>query len=244
MSNLNVSCLILAAGGGKRFKECGYDLPKPLIDVGGMSMLNRVFYSNSRNRRFNHYFAVQKEHIEKYQIDQHIRSFCGDAMFIEVDGLTEGACVTALLAKEYIDNDDELIIYNSDQLVEFNPNKFRSYMDHTNSDVGILTFRDTNPKWSFCEIGQDGYVKRVVEKEPISDVATCGFYWWRYGSDFVRSAEQMIAEDNRTNGEHYLVPSIGYLIKEGKKVSIFDVDEMIGLGTPSDLHNYLLTIAP
>jgi dTDP-glucose pyrophosphorylase len=239
--SLDVNCLVLCAGNGSRFADAGYELPKPLIDVGGESMLSRVYRTNSQNRRFKHYFAVRTEHIEKYQIDRHIRSFCGDSQFIEVDRPTEGACCTALLAKEFINNHDELIIYNSDQLVNFNPNKFRSHMDHTNSDIGILTFRNNSPKWSFCELGEDGYVKRVVEKEPISDVATCGWYWWRRGSDFVRSAEQMIANNDRTKGEFYLVPSIGYLIAEGKKVSTFDVDEMIGLGTPLDLHNYLET---
>ena len=121
-----------------------------------------------------------------------------------MDGITEGAACTALLAKEYIDNDAPLFFANSDQWVDWNPVGFMYEMQETEADGGIVTFKSTHPKWSFAKI--DGRVTEVAEKNPISENATVGYYYWKHGSEFVKYAEQMIEKDIRVNNEFYICP--------------------------------------
>ena len=112
-------------------------------------------------------------------------------------------------------------------------------MQESDCDGGIVTFKATHPKWSFAEIDSLGRVTRVAEKDPISDNATVGFYYWKKGSDFVKYARQMIEANFRTNGEFYVCPVFNLAIRDGKKIKAYHIDEMWGLGTPEDLERYL-----
>ncbi len=103
----------------------------------------------------------------------------------------------------------------------------------------IMTMKSSDPKWSFAQTGLNGLVTRTAEKEPISDDATVGIYNFLHGSDLVRAAEQMIAENVRVNNEFYTCPCYNYLIREGKKIGGYSIGEeyngMYGLGIPYDL---------
>ena len=158
---------------------------------------------------------------------------------VEVDGLTEGAACTALLAKKYIDDDEDLLIANSDQLIEYSTENFNYLKNLTDVDGIALCFKAVHPKWSFIKVNSRGVAVEVAEKNPISDIATCGIYWYRKGSDFVRYAEKMIEKDLRTNNEFYICPVYNELIKERKTLIPYFVHKMHGLGTPEDLQKYL-----
>jgi dTDP-glucose pyrophosphorylase len=112
-------------------------------------------------------------------------------------------------------------------------------MQETNVDGGIVTFEATHPKWSFAKIDESGLVTEVAEKNPISNIATVGYYYWKKGSDFVKYAEEMISENIRVNNEFYVCPVFNQAVKDIKKVITFNVDGMWGLGTPEDLKYYL-----
>ena len=234
-NKLNV--LIPMAGAGSRFTQAGYTFPKPLIDVQGKPMIQVV--AENLNIKANFIYIVQKEHREKYNLDTLLNLVTPKCKVVEVDELTEGAACTALLAKKYIDNDSPLFFANSDQFVEWDSNEFFYKMNETEADGGIVTFKSTHPKWSFAKINDQGFVTEVAEKNPISNMATVGFYYWKHGSDFVKYAEQMINNDIRVNGEFYVCPVYNEAIQEGKEIRTFDIPKMWGLGTPEDLKHYL-----
>jgi HAD superfamily hydrolase (TIGR01509 family) len=234
-NKLNV--LIPMAGAGSRFTQAGYTFPKPLIDVQGKPMIQVV--AENLNIKANFIYIVQKEHREKYNLDTLLNLVTPKCKVVEVDELTEGAACTALLAKKYINNDSPLFFANSDQFVEWDSNEFFYKMNETEADGGIVTFKSTHPKWSFAKINDQGFVTEVAEKNPISDMATVGFYYWKHGSDFVKYAEQMINNDIRVNGEFYVCPVYNEAIQEGKEIRTFNIPKMWGLGTPEDLKHYL-----
>jgi len=232
---LNV--LIPMAGAGSRFEKAGYTFPKPLIEVKGKPMIQVVV--ENLNIKANFIYIVQKSHREKYNLDTLLNLITPECKVIEVDGLTEGAACTALLAKEYINSDKPLFFANSDQFVEWDSNEFMYKMNETRCDGGIVTFKATHPKWSFAKVDEKGLVTEVAEKNPISDIATVGFYWWKQGSDFVKYAEEMIGKDIRVNNEFYVCPVFNQAISAGKQIRTFNIDKMWGLGTPEDLIRYL-----
>jgi HAD superfamily hydrolase (TIGR01509 family) len=232
-----MNVLIPMAGAGSRFSAAGYTFPKPLIDVNGKPMIQMVV--ENLNIDANFVFVVQKEHREKYNLDTLLNLIAPNCKVVEVDGLTDGAACTALLAKEYIDSDAPLFFANSDQFVEWDSNEFFYKMNETDADGGIVTFKATHPKWSFAKIDDNGIVTEVAEKNPISDLATVGFYYWKHGSDFVKYAEQMITNNVRVNGEFYVCPVFNQAIDGGKVIRTFDVPKMWGTGTPEDLKYYL-----
>ena len=236
----NLTVLIPMAGAGSRFEQAGYTFPKPLIDVKGKPMIQVV--TDNLNIKANFVYVVQKAHRKKYNLDTLLNLITPNCKIVEVEGVTEGAACTALLAKEYIDNDKPLFFANSDQFVEWDSNEFLYKMNETEADGGIVTFKATHPKWSFAKVNQEGLVTEVAEKNPISDTATVGFYYWKKGSDFVKYAEEMIENNIRVNNEFYVCPVFNQAINDKKEIRIFNVENMWGLGTPEDLKYYLENI--
>jgi len=232
-----MNVLIPMAGAGSRFQQAGYTFPKPLIDVEGKPMIQVVV--DNLNIEATFIYVVQKEHRAKYNLDTLLNLITPGCKIIEVDGITEGAACTTLLAKEFIDNNQPLVMANSDQFVEWDSNEFMYKMIEQKVDGGILTFKATHPKWSFAKVDEYGYVTEVAEKNPISDIATVGVYYWAKGSDYVKYAEQMIKKNIRTNNEFYTCPTFNEAIGDGKKIKIFNIEKMWGLGTPEDLNYYL-----
>jgi HAD superfamily hydrolase (TIGR01509 family) len=237
-SSDKVNVLIPMAGAGTRFEKAGYTFPKPLIEVHNKPMIQLVVENIGMDA--NHIFIVQRSHREKYNLDVMMNLIRPRCQIVEVDGLTEGAACTTLLAEEYINNNNPLIIANSDQFVEWNPAEFMYYMQEHDFDGAILTFKSAHPKWSFAKADDAGLVTEVAEKNPISDNATVGIYYWRRGADYVKYAKQMIAKNIRVNNEFYVCPVFNEAIADGKRIKIYPIDRMWGLGTPEDLNTFMM----
>ena len=232
-----MNVLIPMAGAGSRFEKAGYTFPKPLIEVNGKPMIQVV--TENLNIDARHIFIVQESHYKKYNLQHLLNLVSPNCQIIQVNGITEGAACTTLLAKSLIDNNEPLLVANSDQYLDWNSNEFMYSMIADEIDGGILTFEATHPKWSFARLGSDGFVSEVAEKKPISNIATCGVYYWKKGSDYVKYAESMIENNVRVNGEFYVCPVFNEAIKDNKKIKIFPINKMWGIGTPEDLSNFL-----
>jgi beta-phosphoglucomutase-like phosphatase (HAD superfamily)/dTDP-glucose pyrophosphorylase len=248
MSNISVkipwrdnklTVLIPMAGAGSRFAVAGYTFPKPLIEVRGKPMIQVVV--DNLNMEANFVFVVQKDHLEKYDLTSMLNQIAPGCKIVTTDGVTEGAACTTLLAKEYINNKNPLVLANSDQFVEWNANECMYAWSADSIDGGILTFKSSHPKWSYVRLDHNGFAAELAEKKVISDNATVGIYFWQRGSDYVKYAEQMIAKNIRTNGEFYVAPVFNEAIGDGKRVRIKEAAHMYGIGTPEDLDYFLKT---
>jgi len=232
-----LNILIPMAGAGSRFTKAGYTFPKPLIEVSGKPMIQVVI--DNININANYIYVVQKEHRLKYNLDTLLNLITPNCKIVEVNSLTEGAACTTLLGIEYIDNDKPLLIANSDQYIEWDSNEFMYQITSSEIDGSILTFKSSHPKWSFVKKDENGFVNEVQEKNPISEDATVGIYYWKKGCDYVKYAKKMIEKNIRTNNEFYVCPVYNEAILDNKKIKTYNVKEMWGIGTPEDLHFFL-----
>lgn len=222
-----MNIVIPMAGAGSRFAEAGYKEPKPFIEINGRAMIEHVI-ENVAVRGAKFYLLCRLHHMP------HIThtTLCekNNIAFIPIEHMTEGAACTVLRAEKFIDNDEPLIIANSDQVVKYDRAAWHEFLPTV--DAGIMTFHATETKWSYS-LEEGGRVIRVAEKQVISDKATVGLYYFAKGSHFVRGAKQMIAKNVRVNNEFYVCPVFNELVDE-LVVRNFDVDQMFGLGTPED----------
>jgi beta-phosphoglucomutase-like phosphatase (HAD superfamily)/dTDP-glucose pyrophosphorylase len=235
--NKRVNVLIPMAGEGSRFRAAGYTLPKPLIDVNGKSMIQVV--CENLDIDANYIFVAQKNDINQYNIDEHLALLSKNFTLIEQDDKLDGAAKSCLLAERIIDNDLPLLIANSDQYVEWDARVVVDNFIKSGIDGSILTFTSTDTKWSYAKTNEHGTVSAVAEKNVISNDATCGIYYWKHGSDFVKYARQMIEKNIKTNNDFYVCPVYNEAIADEKIITIHKVDSMHGLGTPDDLNLFL-----
>lgn len=236
-SSDKMNVLIPMAGAGSRFEQAGYTFPKPLIDVNGKPMIQRVV--ENINIDATHIFIVQKSHYEKYSLQHTLNLISPGCKIVQVEGVTEGAACTTLLAKEYINNNNPLVLANSDQYVDWDSSQYMYSCMTDDIDGSILTFNSTHPKWSYAKTNDQGFVTEVAEKKPISENATVGIYFWKKGKDYVECAKSMIEKNIRVNNEFYVCPVYNEAILKHAKIKTFHIEKMWGLGTPEDLDTFL-----
>lgn len=236
-----INIVIPMAGRGSRFANAGYKLPKPLIDVKGKPMVEVVVNNLRPKCEHKFIFLCLEEHIKQYDLESKLNAIAPSCIIVPVSQVTEGAACTVLLAEEYINNDDRLMIANSDQYVDIDIN------DYLAAEIGadglIMTMTANNSKWSFIKYDENKSVTEVREKVVISDEATVGIYNFVKGSDFVFGAHDMIGKNIRANNEFYVAPVYNQLIECGKRFKFYNIGSenngMYGLGIPEDLCEFL-----
>jgi dTDP-glucose pyrophosphorylase len=241
-----MNIVIPMAGRGSRFSNAGYNTPKPLIPVGGRPMIEWIIENIRPQRAHRFIFLCLAEHLERYpEVPAALQSLCPGCEIVPVSQVTEGAACTVLLARQFIDSTEPLMIANSDQIVDLAINDYLAASDAPDTAGLIMTFWSDHPKWSYCRMRDDGTVSEVVEKQVVSNEATVGIYNFARGGDFVRAADSMIAADLRVNGEFYVAPCYNQLINAGDKVVTMktgrEYDGMYGVGTPEDLEFFKTT---
>lgn len=238
-----INIVIPMAGHGSRFVKAGYMMPKPLIDVKGHPMIEWVTNNIRPKAKHRFIYICQKEHLKKFEMDKILMNISPDCKIITVDKVTDGAACTVLLAAKYIDNENQLMIANSDQFVEVDIDKYLGKI--SGYDGLIMTMKADDPKWSFIKYNSANEVTMLREKEVISDEATVGIYNFKYGSDFVKYAKRMIDKNIKVNNEFYVAPVYNEMIEDKKVITFYNIgsdrDRMHGLGIPDDLNKFLKT---
>jgi NDP-sugar pyrophosphorylase family protein len=239
------------AGEGSRFKDAGYDIPKPLIKVDGKELYRHSLDSiNIQNVNIKYTFIVRKEFITDYNIDKEIKKYYPYANIISVEKTTRGALETLMLAEPYIDDNDYVISMDCD--IKFECETYmqnlrtRCLHDSVSHVPMVLSFYSKSPIYSYVHPINSNYGDYLAEKKPISTYALCGCYGLGLGKNLKIAAKEYIKdfEDGKiVTKELYLSLVINYILKLIKaNVQIIDMnmhkDHFWSLGTPYDLEHY------
>lgn len=241
MNKSHVNIVIPMAGHGSRFSAAGYRSPKPLIDMFGKTMIETVIENLRPDQNARFIFICQRTHYKEYELEQIFnRSLGGDWECVLLDGVTAGAACTVLEAEKFIDDGSDLIIANSDQIVDCNISDYLSFARASKADGLVMTFPANDPKWSYISLTTEGDAIEVAEKKVISTHATTGIYYFSTGKSFKDAALNMIKKNIRVNNEFYVAPVYNEIIGPGGKVRIWEIGDkaMHGIGTPEDLNAY------
>jgi NDP-sugar pyrophosphorylase family protein len=225
------------AGRGSRFTEKRILIPKPLIDIHGRPMIQRAVESLDLDGQWKFIVRID-EHLDR--VSDMIRTIKPGADIINIDYVTEGPASTALLFKDDINNDEELVIANCDQIMEWTSNRFLDYVRYY--DGAVVTYHADTDKNSYARVNKEGLVQEIREKQVISNISLNGIHYWKKGRYFVEAAESMIAANDRApNGEFYIGPSYNHMIAQGHTVGIYHIPNQFHhpVGVPDDLDEFL-----
>ena len=236
-----MNILIPMAGRGQRFTKVGYDIPKPLIKIGSRSMLEHAI--NTLDFEGRYIFIVRDYNVPEYdnEVEAILKYIKPDCIIEKIDYVTEGPASSALIASEYINNDQELVIANCDQIMWWQGLRFIEHARNNNFDGSVVTYTSDTPKNSYVKINLNGDVTEVAEKKVISNISLNGIHYWRKGRYFIDSARDMIKADDRVNNEFYIAPTYNYMIKDQKKIGFYHIpnEQHNAVGVPSDLETFI-----
>ena len=244
MKEIKPIFVIPMAGKGQRFKDEGILEPKFLIETKGRTLFEWSLEGLPLDIASKIIFICLDKHEKKYDVKNFIKKNMEKKFpslsyeIILLDKTTDGQVETVLYAKEHINNDSTLVIYNIDTY--FLSSRLKSKLltiKNTTIDGLLGAFNSNDSKLSFIELDSE-FVKRTKEKEPISDIASTGLYVFSYGKDFVDAAEFMLSNSLNTNNEYYVSELYNILIKRGKKFVIDLAEDFSPLGTPDDIKKF------
>lgn len=219
-----INLLVPMAGTSKFFADAPF--PKPLYEVNGKLMIQYVISSLraiAGAKRF--LFVVNDVDCARFHLDDTLRLLTDDRAVVTVQqGPGKGAACSCLWCIDHIDSDDELLISNSDQLVDIDLNVALDAFRGADARAGVVTFDSVHPKWSYVSLDNEGRVTEAAEKRPISRNAIAGLYYFRHGRDFVRAACKSIRKDSNVQGLYFVAPTLNELLLEGLRVTAYKIE--------------------
>ena len=238
--------MIPMAGEGSRFKNYGYRASKPSIQIGKESLISKCISSLPLANNYL-YLLRKNDYLNKsFVSDLENINFFKKSEFISIDQTTSGQAATCLLAKESVDQKQSLMISSCDYELIYKSDKLEKFKDSNNPDVILFTFKlnslpvGSYDNFAYCETINQVVLniseKKCISKSPQLDHMITGTFWFKEANLFTEAAEHLIQNDIRVNNEHYVGTSINYLINKGYKVMIFEVDQWISFGDPTELN--------
>ncbi len=233
-----INIVIPMAGSGSRFTDVGYQDPKPLIDLFGKPMIENVINNLIPKNNFKFIFICQEVDFKSYNLRSIFNRIIGSNWdYVTTSSLSDGPASTVMLAKDLLEDSSELIVANSDQIIDADITEFINDARKDSSDGYIMTFPANEDRWSYAKIDDYGNVKEVAEKKIISTHATVGIYYFKSSKLFKFGYHEMVSKNLRVNGEFYVAPIYNELCLDNKMVKIWEIEKskMHGIGTPQDL---------
>ncbi len=200
--------------------------PRILSEIEGKLLLERAakpFINLQMDKRIT--VAVPQKEAEKYQLNKVVSLLGDDIYTCAINGDTQGAACSALLAIESLELDSPLIISSFEQVLEFDLSEYIEHFSDENIDAGVLTFEAIHPKWSYVKTDYQGYVTQAAEKMPISKQAIAGLYYFKTARMFIEAAKSMIRKDVKTNDSFFISPTLNEIILKEGRVKAIEVDK-------------------
>jgi len=226
--------LIPMAGMGLRFKNAGFEVPKPLIKVKNKTLIE---HSVETLNISGQYIFITRKYWNEYDciLSEILKKLSPDSIEIKIDYNTNGSVDSCLLSEPFLKKNDELITTNCDQYLKWNSSEFLHYMNSNQAAGGILTFTSTDPRHSFAKINQNRVIQ-IVEKKAISNCSLVGVHYFKKSKYFLYSGKKL--KKIVKNKECYVSETYNLLIEKKLKIIYFNLKNgYYPLGVPEDLNN-------
>ena len=241
-----MNIIITMAGKSQRFRDAGYELPKYLLSLGKKNVIQKVIECFAEEDVFH--LVVSKSQTKKIKNLNTILLQLSKCVEVHViDDHNYGPVYSVLSVLDKIPNEPFIINY-CDFLVQWNYSKLKRLI--ADFDLVIPTFTGFHPAnfgtTLFAYINSDkfGNLIELREKESFTsdrknELASTGTYYFRDKNIFNKYANEVVNDRDRVLPEAYVSLLANPMVRDGLKVTTFNVDKFICLGTPYDYEEYI-----
>ena len=213
--------IIPLAGKGTRLRPHTYVTPKPLIRVGGKTVMSYIL---DDLRELGVTEGVFITGYLKEKIEDYMKSDYPDFKVNYVEQPVQNGTAGAIaLAEPYV-QEDCLIIF-VDTLFDADLSLAKSLPKDV---AGILWAKEVEDYQRFGVMVTDeqGNMTRIVEKpvDPISKLANIGLYYIRDWKLLFEGIHSVMEGPTGKSGEHYLTDAFQYMVDHGAKLKVVEVE--------------------
>jgi capsule biosynthesis phosphatase len=229
--------IIIPIGGvGQRFKDEGYDMPKPLINVLGKPMIYKVIDSLKLDNT-DKIHIVYHNHLKEFNFETLVKFWFPyvNISFTSLDHLTKGAADTVLKGLEAFTEEElkeNILLLDCDTF--YSEDIIKHYKESDNKNV-IFYFNntDSNSIFSYIKLN-DNKVIEIKEKIKISDNANTGAYGFESGNELKQYCSRILNLDM----ELYISCIYNEMLKNNKEIYGLKIKYFHCVGTPLQLKIY------
>lgn len=227
---LQVKAIIPVAGAGTKLRPHTYTQPKALIPLAGKTILSiiidqlldagiteYIFIIGYLGNKIQDYVKEKYPGLNAHFVQQNERNGIGHAI---------------ALTKDIVKN-DELFIVLGDSICEYNP---KDIIQKEHSVLGVKRVDDPRD-FGVAEIGEDGFINRVVEKPhiPKSNMALVGIYFVKESEQLFECLDNNLQKNLTSHGEFNLTDALECMISGGIKIEPFKVQNWFDCGKKETL---------
>ncbi len=225
-----MKAIIPVAGAGTKLRPHTYTQPKALIPLAGKTILSiiidqlleagikeYIFVVGYLGNKIEDYVKEKYPGLNAHFVQQNERKGIGHAI---------------ALTKEIV-KDDELFIVLGDSICEYNPKEI------IKNEHSVLCLKRVDDPRDFgvAEIGDDGFISRVVEKPhiPKSNMALVGIYFIKESAGLFECIEDNLRNNLTSHGEYSITDALERLISSGTKFVPLKVQNWFDCGKKETL---------
>ena len=240
--------IIPMSGFGERFRNAGYEVPKPLIQVNKFKIIEHVVKMFSDDDEF--IFICNKDHLSnnKWGLEKILRNTCSKFNILSIEPHKLGPVYAVLKAKHLINPSEPVVVNYCDFTCYWDWEKFKKKVLETQFIGAIPAYKGFHPH--SLGVTNYAYIRErdqifidIKEKEPFTDnrmneYASSGTYYFRTGKILIESFEETIKRDLNVNGEYYVSLAYKIISEKYKNIYIYPIEHFMQWGTPQDLKEY------
>ena len=220
MSSINI--LLLSAASRSSFDDSEI-YPTCLMEENVTSLLEKIIMQTSNIENAKYTYAFLDSDIKKFHLDKISNLLTPNSKCINISEGCQGALCTALYSACQLNQDSELLIISSNEIIDIDYNDFIDNFKKQNLDAGTVTFRSVHPHYSYVRLDGEMVVE-AAQRKPISQNATAGIFWFKSTKTFIDSAMKQILKGASTDGLYFIAPCLNEIILEQLNVGVFNVD--------------------
>lgn len=229
--------IIIPIGGvGQRFKDEGYDVPKPLVNVLGKPMIHRII-DNLKTDALDKIHIVYHNHLKEFNFETLVKFWFPNKniSFTSLDYLTKGASETVLKGLETFTPEElqeSTLILDCDTF--YDEDIIDKYKSSSNKNA-IFYFDDItlDPIFSYITLENNNVID-IKEKIKISNNANTGAYGFENGNILKKYCTDVLSLDK----ELYISCVYDKMLLDNCKVNGIKIDNFNCVGTPLQLKAY------
>ena len=240
--------IIPMSGFGERFRQAGYDVPKPLIEIGGKPIIAHVIDMFPSEQDF--IFICNQDHLTnpEYRMESILRQYCPTGRIIGIPAHKLGPIHAVQQVEHLIDFDCPVVVNYCDFTCYWDWHHFKEFVAKAKCVGAIPSYKGFHPhtlgSTNYAYMREiNGWVKDIQEKQPFTnnrmeEFASSGTYYFASGKIMSEAFHTTMDQNLNVKGEYYVSLAYKSLLAENRPVAVYPLQHFMQWGTPEDVAEY------
>jgi len=243
-----IQILIPMSGFGERFRQAGYRVPKPLIEIDGKPIISYVINMFPNEKDFT--FICNQEHLDnaEFRVSAILNEYCPSGRVVGIPPHKLGPVHAVQQIKELLEKDQPVLVNYCDFCCYWDWEHFKAFIQDSRCVGAIPAYKGFHPhslgstKFAYVKEAE-GWVEDIQEKQPFTDnrieeFASSGAYFFSSAELMLQAFDDITEQGLSVGGEYYVSMAYKPLLAAQRAIAVYPLQHFMQWGTPDDLAEY------